>query len=265
MKYSINENLSITVNDKGQASKNDVACLLAVIAGLRHDPETSTGAANIFVGEDSTRYWVPKTVAPGAEPDFSDFASMMQLAPHNNPAFCQALMRKLGLVVSPVLMEHGHLVGAWKVEHVAYYGATNFKEHGWQHGTNEPVQEVSSNLFEAICRAALRVAGVGRRAYLFSPEENSPDAMLIYLSDWVRDWIIHNTSDSDRLKAIPPLDSYAICGISEDGAQRIITEALKGAQTAESSPLPDFHKSPEPSSDVAVATDSVESGPIATE
>lgn len=230
MKYHINENLSITVNEKGQATKSDVACLLAVITGLRHDAEGSAGAANVFVGEDETRYWVAKPVAPGTEPDFSDYASMMQLAPHNNPAFCQALTRKLGLFISPVLMDQGHLVGAWKVEHMAHYGVTNFKENGWQHGALEPVQENSANLFEAICRAAMRVAGIGRRAYLFTPDPDRTDSQLVFLSDWVRDWIIQSTTDGDRLKPIPALDAYAICGIDEDNALRILREQTEEAK-----------------------------------
>ncbi|MCZ4061178.1 hypothetical protein O3W44_22420 [Pantoea sp. LMR881] len=239
MKYIINEALSITLNKKGQATIHDTACLLAAIAGLRHDPDASQGAANIFVGEDGTHYWIPKPVAAGITPDYSEFANMMQLAPHKNPAFCHVLMRKLGLIVSPVLLDGGHLAGQWRVEYVTFYGVTDFKNNGWTFGENEPVSETSQNLFEAICRTAIRVAGVGRKAYLLRESKDSNDAKLIYLSDWCIDWIAQNTTDAERLQPVPALDAYAVCGISEEDAKRILENAIAESKAnAEAAPAP---------------------------
>lgn len=227
-KYFINEHLAVTINDKCGMSNNDIACALAILVGLKHDAEASQGAANIFVGEDGTSYWVPKPVAAGEEADFSAYANMMQLAPQSNPAICHSIVRKLGLFITPVILEGGHLAGLWRVEYVAQYGTTNFKDNGWVAGAMEPVQETAPVLLDAIIRTALRVMGINRRAFIHRGEDDKNT--LIHMSDWVHNWVLQNTNEGDRLTAVPTLDAYAVCGIDEDKANELIESAIAEAK-----------------------------------
>lgn len=233
-KYFINEHLAVTINEKGSMSNNDVACALAILVGLKHDVEASQGAANIFVGEDGTSYWVPKPVAAGEEADFSAYANMMQLAPHSNPAICHAIVRKLGLFITPVILDGGLLAGLWRVEYVAQYGTTNFKEHGWVAGAMEPVQETAPVLLDAIIRTALRVMGINRRAFIHHGADDKNT--LIHISDWVHSWVLQNTNEGDRLTPVPALDSYAVCGIDEDKANEIMETAIAEAKAQAAEP-----------------------------
>lgn len=227
-KYLINEHLAVTINDKGTMNKSDVACAVAILVGLKHDVEASQGPANVFVGDDGARYWIPKPVQAGEEADFSDYANMLQLAPHSNPAICHMIVRKLGLFITPVIVDGGNLAGLWRVEFVAQYGTTNFKEFGWVAGAMEPVQETAPVLLDAIIRTALRVMGINRRAFIHRGEDDKNT--LIHMSDWVHNWVLQNTNEGDRLTAVPTLDAYAVCGIDEDKANELIESAIAEAK-----------------------------------
>lgn len=225
MKYKISNLLSITTHDDGTFSKTEASCALAVIGGLRHDEAASSGTANVFIGEDGAHYWIPKAVVAGAEPDFTEYASMPQLDTFNNPAFAQMLVRRMGLIVNPVVFEHGNLVGQWRVESNNHYGANDFLKSGWKHGSDEPVLEQSVSLTNAIAAAALRVAGVGRKAYVFKNDADGAST-LIFLSELILNWIQANTDISPNLHPVPELDAYAIIGIDEDDAMEVITKTL---------------------------------------
>lgn len=224
MKYKITDLLSISVDDQYNTSKTEAASLLAIMCGLVHVPELSQGSANVFKGGDGAHYWIAKSNIAG-EVDFSEYADMQQFAPHHNAAICQTLAHKFGFHVSGLPYEGGMLSGLWKVEFISGYGVTNFAQNGWTYGANEPVMETSTNLFEAICRTALRLVGVGRKAYLLTVKD-SPKQTLIHMSDWVYQWIVQNTADAEYLIRVPELDMYAITGIDEKDAEEIISEAL---------------------------------------
>ena len=225
MKYKITDLLSISVDEKYNTSKTEAACLLAIMCGLVHEPELSQGSANVFKGGDGVHYWIAKSNIAGEEVDFSEYAAMQQFAPLHNPAICQLLAHKFGFHVAGVPYEGGSLAGLWRVEYISGYGVTNFAQNGWTHGANEPVMEASVNMNQAICQAALRVAGVGRKAYLLTIKD-SQKQKLIYMSDWVYQWIVQNTADAEYLTPIPELDMYAITGIDEKEADKVISEAV---------------------------------------
>ncbi|CAH3930504.1 TPA: hypothetical protein ACGFAK_005047 [Serratia marcescens] len=237
MKYRLNEHLTLTTTEQG-LNHLEASNALALIAGLTHDHVASQGPANVFVASDGSRAWIRKQVADGTEPDYSAFQNMPELNPFTNMAFCQSLIRSLGLVVSPILFENGNLVGQWRVELNTNYGANDMANSGLKVGVNEPVSEMSHSIMQAVCFAALRVAGIGRKAYLLRPEVEGERPSLQWMGDHTYAWMLANTDMGDDVVPVPELDEYAVTGISpEDAATKI--EAALAALTEDSAPKPE--------------------------
>ncbi|HFF9481074.1 TPA: hypothetical protein ACGFA2_004520 [Serratia marcescens] len=243
MKYRLSEHLSLTLTNNG-VDPIEASNALALIAGLKHDHVASQGPANVFVAEDGSRAWIRKQI-DGAEPDYSAFEHMPELNPFENHAFCQSLIRSLGLVVTPIIFENGNLVGQWRVELNTTYGANDMANTGLKVGSMEPVSEVSTSLLSAVCFAALRIAGIGRKAYLLRSDVEGEMPTLQWMSDQIYAWMLANTDMGDDVVHVPELDEYAVIGISPENAASRIEEALASADvpaasvdTAESNDLP---------------------------
>jgi hypothetical protein len=225
MKYRLNDHLTLTTTDSG-LNPFEASNALALLAGLKHDHIASQGPANVFVAQDGSRTWIRKQVTEGSEPDYSAFESMPELSPFNNIAFCQSLIRSMGLIASPILFENGNLVGQWRVELNTNYGANDMANTGLKVGTQEPVSETSHSLIQAVCFAALRVAGIGRKAYLLRPEVDGDKPSLQWMGDNTYAWMLANTDMGNDVVHVPELDEYAVIGISPDNAAGIIEAAL---------------------------------------
>ena len=223
--YKITDNLSINIDENGNYKADEASSLLAIICGLEHDLEASQAAANVFTAADGTRYWVPKSI----DGDFTEYAELQLFNPFKNPAIAQTLMRQLGITLNPVAFENGNLTGQWRAEYVIGYGSSDFHRNGWPFGVNEPVFEQSHDVKEAVCKVAMRVVGFLRRAYLLERENES---RLIFLSDWVYEWIIQNSPDGATLTPIEELDEYAICSVSQADAARIIEASIRDSDAA---------------------------------
>ncbi|CAM3952326.1 hypothetical protein [Serratia silvae] len=230
MKYRLTDDLSLTTTDRN-LDIVEASNALALIAGLKHDPVASLGPANVFVAENGSRTWIRKHPTEGSAPDFSAYETMPELRPFENLAFGQSLVRSMGLVVSPVVFKNGDLIGQWCVELNTGYGANDMAKTGLKFGATEPVSEVSGVLSHAICFAALRIAGIGRKAYVLQPAVEGENLTLQFMSDTTYQWMLENTDMGKDVFHVPALDEYAFTGISaEEAAAKI--EAIMSVEKA---------------------------------
>lgn len=232
MKYLLSEHLSLTLTNNG-VDPIEASNALALIAGLTHDHVASQGPANVFVAEDGSRAWIRKEISDSAESDYSAFEHIPELNPFENLAFCQSLIRSLGLVVTPIIFENGNLVGQWRVELNTTYGANDMAKTGLKVGSMEPVSEVSSSLMSAVCFAALRIAGIGRKAYLLRSDVDGENPTLQWMSDQVYAWMLANTDMGDDVIHVPELDEYAVIGITPEKAAANIEQALASVEVTD--------------------------------
>ncbi|UAN54747.1 hypothetical protein KGP26_29820 (plasmid) [Serratia sp. JSRIV002] len=226
MKYRLTDDLSLTTDTDRNLDIVEASNALALIAGLKHDPVASMGPANVFVSADGSRTWIRKHPTDDSAPDFSAYETMPELRPFDNLAFGQSLVRSLGLVVSPLIFKNGDLIGQWYVELNTGYGANDMAKTGLKVGTYEPVSEVSDVLNHAICFAALRIAGIGRKAYVLKPAVEGEKPTLQFMSDTTYQWMLENTDMGKDVIPVPELDEYAFTGISAEDAVAKIESIL---------------------------------------
>jgi hypothetical protein len=142
----------------------------------------------------------------------------------NDPSFAQETMRRLHITVTALPFIEGSLVGLWKAERLSVYRPFDTARNGVIVNQQQPLDNTSTSITQAIFTLACRILGIGKRAYITFPNGAEGEAAEFYTDPSMIQQFASAIGSS--FFPAPALDQYALV----DTPQQALDAAVEVAR-----------------------------------
>ncbi|MCK8586387.1 hypothetical protein [Yersinia ruckeri] len=220
--YIFADNFTLKREESGCYSAFDLSVATGILTGSLFQGKTNEGHA-MMSGVDGMSWIIPHTLTNESAETLTSQYNCPCYSPMLDEQFARALMRSYPMIVNPIVIANGVLVGQWRVESNGLANGVSVTS-ALTHNLPELFVTQAENMLEAIILNGLMQAGVGSSAYMyFQDDMESYD--LVYISQQTAEVVKREPFFWAYCVRVEELDKYAVIGAPKEDISLALEKA----------------------------------------
>lgn len=230
--YILHGSKPVIITQENALSVEDIERVIMTFFGFSEEESTLYGAG-VWAENGKTIYVSVRDKNAVSADTLRSYAESLEAIPLdllNDPSFAQEIMRRLQITVTAIPFKDGSLVGLWKAERLSVYRPFDTARNGIIVNDQQPLDNISTSITQAIFTLACRVLGIGKLAYITFPNGAEGEAVDFYtdpsMTTQFAQFIGHSFFPA------PVLDQYALVTTPQEALDAAVEVARAQCRAA---------------------------------